>query len=1238
MRSHCCTSLLMCVSFFLPLAATVYGQTDGDAIPDVHRYCVCFADTFDGAENSSRGKQVDGLSGKALATTGNLRYETAQTISRGAGTIGFWSRMEFDVEQGSFILSFDDGGGLYVNFFGKKGAGDPRHVELGRLWSNIGGGFASFPGAVKAGTWNHYALTWNADMVCFYWNGKLSSKFIAPVSISSGIPMKSFTLGNPWPDPKNPREYLFDELRVYNRALSQPELEAYVAAVKAGGEKLKTAMELPKVMASRKTLGLRSTYRVSDHAIQIYGDLQSLNGAARNQPPQKFPANVSVKNSAGKEIANIAVQDCSATSLLHCSIPMQNPLPDGDYFVTIKTGDVSATASFNRLKEPWEGNRLGVTDQPVAPWPPMTLPDKGIFSSGAKAACWGRVYTFGNLGLPEKILSTQPEPCWGEATKELLAAPVALGVETDTGTLGWKDSTPSLSLRSPTYVDIEAESETTDGSLKASAKGTLEFDGFYKFNLTITPSKELSVSSVRLEVPLPNEIAKLFNMSSIGDMRTNKAFLDLAGKPDGELWNSFNGGTNKGFNFCPHVWFGDDDRGIAFMGDNNRGWIVDNSKPCMDLVRKNGQTVLRFLLVNTPAVLKDPITTTLSLQATPIRPRAPGGSWKKEKAYGWSYFDAPILFPNCFEPEKCKRAEDHPGFVDEEAKKANRWWRYFCFRSDRIEPTDTANYPTILRNEDEWTGDWGPGLHVPSQNDYLLWVYKLWHDKLGMAGIYYDNTFANVAGTLGTGLAWQDKDGGIRQSSCMFGDREFLKRVRAYFLEQGPAPILNVHMTDAPIIGSLGFSDFWLDGENGGYLTKEQVDREAKGEKFDFVDRWLNDKGIPNLRITMGRMWGVMPTYLYTWGLEETQTVLGLFDIPHGKRITLGTAPRNDIDLTAPDLRFHGFWNPDGRWQVVKGGDRIFVSAWSRPEPLRVRLMISNGNDGPAEVDLKIDLAKFGFSGPVEASDEVDGAILPMEKGLIKGIQIRRHMNRCLLLAAPGVFKTGPPEDIAVLNTGKRIPELCDDFTALKPEWEKSFNPTPSYGPKTNSPTFEPYYGTIRIHTNGGYANISRPFSRDGVSVRVRAYPPTGQQCGNPTETHPMSALYWGKNRYIKCVLTNPWGNAAGDRTEMFFVVCKDGAMQTIPCPKPGPSDWVRWDLMPESIALFACTDGKDWKKIADVPRGAEAGKSFAGVPSHIVLGTGCDNGPADRLRNDTPGIDDSWSCFDELIVEEISK
>lgn len=1199
------------------VAGSVAAQTaDERAILESIRDCVYGSETFESPASLQGGSLVDGIVGKALCTLKNAgpSFDLCTVPNPPAGTVTWWMRFNFDTNVGTpvFFVYNVGGWGAYANYSGNNGTS-------GMFWSqNAGSAFCSYPGGLTRDTWHFMAFSWNGDTATFFYDAMPNK--VVTINPFSTTNFNSLKLANPYTKPgEGQNEYQYDEIRMYNRALTSAELKTYMEAVKAGGSRRDLAISLPASLArAERTIGLRGFFRVSDQSIRVTAELPK-------STDLMLSTVITVTSSDGSEVARKTAA-AKPGDMLRIAFPMKDGLPDGDYKIRCTVRGSSFTVSrdytFNRTREEWEGNTIGVTDQVISPWTPMTVkPRYGM------ASCWGRTYAFGVLGMPAQVLSGQPEPTWGtETQRNLLASPVKLVVDTAGGELVWKGLPATVDLRSEARVDVRGVAVTAGKEVRAEVRGTLEYDGFYKFTIALTPMKGVSVNSVRLEVGISNDIAKLLNASGSGDMRYNKAFLDIAGKPDGEIWNSFNGGTNKTQNFMPHVWVGDDDRGIAFLADSANGWLIDDSKPCMDLVRRNGQTVLRLLLVNSPMTLKRPLLAQLSLQATPVKPRDPGGSWKKYHTYGWSYFDAAILYKDWDDPTKSTRAEDHPGFVDAEAQQQNRWWRYFCFRSDRI-GADNPYYPTVERNGDEWLGDWGQGLHTPSQIDYLLWVYKGWHDKLGMKGIYYDNTFVNPAACWDTGKVWKDESGKAHAATCCFGDRDFMKRVRTYFLQQGPAPVLNVHMTDAPIIGTLGFTDFWMDGENGGYPDSTITNP-------DFVDRWLNDKGIPNLRITMGRMWGVMPIYLYTWGPEATYSVMGLFDIQHGLRTTLGGSPRNDIDLTAPDTRFLGFWNPDGRWQVVRGGSRIFVSAWTRPNPRRVRFQITNGGDAVADVDLQVDLAKLGFTGPVEVSDEVDGSVFVQDGSVIKNIHVDRHKNRCIVVAAPGVFETGTPSDVTALNTGTRIPELCDDFSTIGAAWEKSWNPSPTYGVSVNNATFDPYFGALRIHTQGGYANVARAINRDNISVRVRAYIPVGQQCGTPDMTHPMAALYWGKYRYIKCITTNPWGNVNGASTTQYFLVSTPTGTRIYPCPKPGRVTWMRWDLTAHTVLLYVSNDLVTWQLMSSVLRGSD----FAGAPSHIILGTGCDiyGAQSDRLRNETPGIDDSYSFWDELITEQL--
>ena len=225
---------------------------------------------------------------------------------------------------------------------------------------------------------------------------------------------------------------------------------------------------------------------------------------------------------------------------------------------------------------------------------------------------------------------------------------------------------------------VEVSGEGGASFIDLSLKGTLEYDGFYKIDLTLTPTSDKKVDSITIEIPVPTKMAGLFH--SVGEnMRANKTFADFSDKTDGVIWDSKSAARNaviKG-NFLPVVWIGNEDRGLSWMCDNAHTWKITHDKPCLDVVRRGDQTIFRMHILNKPGIMKKPIHVVFSLQATPVRPRPTGSSWKQKEWYGWSQFDKPLLWDKCFEPYK--QGKGYRWLRTEKAKKDDIWWRYGCF-------------------------------------------------------------------------------------------------------------------------------------------------------------------------------------------------------------------------------------------------------------------------------------------------------------------------------------------------------------------------------------------------------------------------------------------------------------------------------------------------------------------------------------------------------------------------------
>lgn len=1178
------------VTMGLPVAAQVI--IDPIALQNV-RAATCFAETFDGTNAAPYGAAVEGFHGQAVSTKSAKSGPTfsRDVVNPTAGTITWWARYDFAAIKTVPVFAME--GGLYINFFGKEGSTDPRHSNcLGHYVNAFGGAaFAAYPEGIPANTWMHFAFTWNGDQTLFYVNGNVSSVQTTSKPFSA-LPFRTFTLGGAG-------DYVFDELRVYNRTLSQTEIKATIAAARSDvAEIRRMALGLPERLASAKAVSLRATYRLSDHAVQVYSDLSAFGVSNQTdvlvivRAPDKVP------------LITRPFTACDPGRLFHASIPADRPLSNGVYTVEVKVGAQTASTTFERVGDVWENNRIGITNRVIHPWTPMS-------ARRETAVCWGREYTFGELGLPSQIRSTQPEPARGPATRDLLARPVRLVVVTAAGEVAWRRHRPGVRQRDESAVDVTANAVSRDGQFEASVRGTLEFDGFYKFTLALRGPTNTPVLSVRLEVPLPDALARLANATA-EEMRRTKAFLDLDGLPDGELWNSINHGVKREIlgNFYPNLWLGDEDRGIAFMADNYRGWALDLGKPCQDIVRRDGVTILRIHLLNRPGPLLRPIETTLSLQATPVRPRAAGGSWKAEEWYGWGYFDKAVLYHGCFDGIGTNGLAPEAWYRTDAARRDNQWWRYFCFQTYRT-PFDDPDYGrTVQRYDDEWEA----GLHVPSHSDYLMWAYKMWHDIASMDGIHYDNSFPPLARGLGSGLAWRDEDGRVHPSFNCFASRDFMKRVRTYFLQQGPPPVLKTHITDAPVVGYLGFCDYWMDGENGGYLTAEEEQQAAKGKAFDFVDRWYSRTGMANLRITLGRQWGAMPTYLYSWGFDATQAVLGLFDVDHNYWRMNGMT--YEFGLAQADCDYIPYWDIRKPAVVTRGGPDVLTAVWKRPG--RVRVQVSNLSPEDRTVEVNLGRKFLGLPADAVAVDEQTGESVAFHDGAITGLAVQRHNYRIVLLAAPGAFPPAPTATATVLPPSeKRLAPLCDDFAVLRPEWRI----VPTHKP------VEFLRGMARLDEVPHL--VMRPFKEDNVSVQVKVRARHGVEGGDRGgfwEGGPSLFLCWSTNTHVQIVAghENPMPN--GPRIRAFAMA----AGKAVPVGGQGPLEgtvaWLKLTLKPDVIAFFCSTDGQSWTTLGTLPR-----KGFEGAPAWLLLGNGCFG--AKEFFNNPGRAGQAESFFAELIV-----
>lgn len=858
------------------------------------------------------------------------------------------------------------------------------------------------------------------------------------------------------------------------------------------------------------------------------------------------------------------------------------------------------TVRLERKIHEWENNGLGQGDEVPEPWAPIDgaafrVPESQVLK------VWGRDYRFNGLALPASIPTRQPNPALGPEIADVLVDPIRIVSEIDGRPEPWREGklNPGAIQKSSASLAGSGRSPT----LAATVEGTLDFDGFYKVRLRLEPTVAgTEYSSIRVEVPVPTASARLFHC--VGEsMRVNKTFADFGGKGDGVLWDSRSTARNalvKG-NFMPVAWLGDEDRGIAWMCDNDRTWQTAFDKPCLDVVRKGGETAFRMHLLNRPGKLSQPMEVVFSLQATPVRPRPAGGLWKGLEWYGWGHFDMPLIYHGAFDAyAKGELPPNGPWYRTLEAKAQNRWWRYGCFNSDRIPVSDPDFGAVVSDFGSEWYSESVFGKYQNrSHQDFELWAWKQWHDKASMDGIYFDNTFPAPSLNELNGTAWIDDEGRLRPGYGVMAYREFMKRLRVMLLGFGPAPVLKAHITDTPIPGYLGFCDFWMDGENGGYP-------DPRMKNPDFVDRWHNPTGMANLRITCGQQWGAIPQYLYDWGIEPTHAVLGLFDLPNSY-MPMGERPYHDFGLANGDVRYVPYWSVNPPVTVAAGGPDVLLTVWKRPGQARV--LVSNLSGEDRKVTLAADLAALGLGPDAVAFDEREGGIVAASGGRIGPIGVPRHDYQALIVAAPGRYTPLTPGWGAKLlpERALRIERLCDDFGRLDPAWTPRLSPQIQKATSRHdvpSDALAIRWGHLRIRTGQAiHANLIRPFDVDGVSVQVRIRAP-GCYVNNTWGPAPFSdgfgpalALSWADGREIKLT-----GFEGGPGRNFYCVGKKaDGAVQFRKSgASPSLVNLLRIELHDDALVFLTGTDGETWQELHRQPRAG-----FEGAPVTLRLGHG---------------------------------
>ena len=608
--------------------------------------------------------------------------------------------------------------------------------------------------------------------------------------------------------------------------------------------------------------------------------------------PEKLNASaleLRIANADGENVFTAAVDLTQnvyvdgAQRILRRKVELGKTLPDGAYKASLRAAGEEAALlekEFIVRNYEWLNNDLGTREILLPPFTPLVV-------DGQTVSCILRDYRLGGNGLLSQVTAL------GES---ILAGPVQLLVEKDGRTHAQPEGTLTFTQQKETFVEYTAESAGPALALKVA--GRMEQDGFLKLDLFLNATGGVP-DRVYLDIPVKKEFAPLFHAAGEGIRANPGGFIPAGG---GTVWRSRSLPQTSTSNFVPYVWVGEDERGIAYAADWDRGWVHTEERDAVEVVRApSGDVAIRLNLLNAPKALKKDHQITIALMATPVKPMPKGWrGWTDAFSlkgaritralvsnFHWgSYYGHPAQYPafmdfgiirklietsrtgvidQAFVDARIQRVNDAPAEDVPMLKRTYRkddpnWVRNHTNRGfslmRELHPVRekatvyyyTCNYeaadwlPEFPVFQDEWAGR----VHLQkSYADYALYYFNKMLDA-GMDGIYNDNTFRAAIRQWPTGNGYVDDDGEIRPSFGLWRAREYYKRLLTLMVERGMDPWIHVHHTNSNVLPSLGFAT-------------NAMGMEWKYGDTDFQERWSPDY----IRaVNQGLQGGFFPTSL----------------------------------------------------------------------------------------------------------------------------------------------------------------------------------------------------------------------------------------------------------------------------------------------------------------------------------------------------------------------------------------
>ncbi len=679
---------------------------------------------------------------------------------------------------------------------------------------------------------------------------------------------------------------------------------------------------------------------------------------------------ITVQDSQGKQLASKSV-GVDALAYINDVVPLSDLAP-GSYKATLTTYDGAGKVLFTRVtafdKKPvtdfaWWNTPMGNADRVLSPWTPVRY-------AAGQFAVWGRSMRVGAAGLPAQVVA-QGRP--------LLARPTQLVATLGGRTIRAAPGAPSVLSRADNRVVTVTQSNI--GRIAVRSVTTVEYDGMYRVDMTLTPRGPVRLDSLKVVVPLRSSMATYLHACGEG---IRYGFTDefLPMGKQGTLWSSkdVDGQPMTVGSFIPYVWLGDPTSGLCWFADSDQGWTPDATVPAIAVTRPTpGSTNLVLNLIGRPTVLDAPRTITFAFEATPTRPLQPNWRmntwWTGDSFKDWAQVeseghagDEGLIFsslPFPLDPAKSKQ------MVDARHLETDGIFGVARYHANAVPYFEHINMgeqfvPDLTYFGDEWRTHVTRGLaYGKTLQDFMVYHVGNWAQDCGIDGFYIDNVAPIADDNIEAGRGYRLPDGRIQPAYQMFDTRRYFLRMRAALAEQGKSGYFVMHVTNHMIAPWIESADVALDGED--HVIYPEMGK-------DFMDFWTPER----LRLDIPEEWGTPVNFLQeyqgNWDPARLTTAMRAYTgmlllqdtlvsaNANGNNVPVWQA-RDRFGMQADDVRFLAPWSPNSGLT----GDRptVRVAGWLRPMNGSHTLMLAVVNTGEAcRASVRVTARTLGLPDP----------------------------------------------------------------------------------------------------------------------------------------------------------------------------------------------------------------------------------------------------------------------------------